>query len=458
MRLYLINPSNSLVSIDVKKSFWNKYRVWKPLNLLIIAGLTPSDWDITIIDENISTPDYENLKPPDLVGLTTFTSQANRAYEIADYFRKRNIPVVMGGIHATMCTEEALNYVDCVVKGEAEGIWGNVLEDFKKGCLEKVYECERQPMDNMPIARHDLLPDGAYFFGAIQTTRGCPLNCTFCSVSSFNGKKYRRRPIEDVIEEFKIIKEKHILIVDDNLIGTSSDHIANAKKLFRAIIDAKIKKRIIAQVTINMADDVELMKLAVKAGCFGVFIGFESPHHAGLKEIKKVFNLHKDRNLKESVKRMHKYGLSVVGSFIIGLDIDEPGIGRKIAETASHYKIDILNSMMLTPLPGTDLWNNFHAQNRIAVNKYPDDWKYFTLTYPVAKYKNLTQLEMIDEEENCSRIFYSKTNILYKLLKNFILWRNPIATLLTSLSYRSNAIQFAKDIKNCSLVTKNIDN
>jgi radical SAM superfamily enzyme YgiQ (UPF0313 family) len=280
--LYLINPRNPTVSLaQVKENLFNKYRIWKPLNLLILARLTPPEWDVTVIDENLRMPDYGSMPRPDLVGLTAFTSQAERAYQVAARFRRLGVPVVMGGIHATMCLEEALERVDVVVTGEAEAVWPPVLEDARQGGLQRTYAGAIADMDEVPPARHDLLPTG-YAFGSIQTTRGCPLNCSFCSVTAFNGKGFRRRPIENVIQEFNLIKEKRVLIVDDNLIGTSKEHIARAKELFQAMIDARIRKKWIAQVTINMAEDDELLRLAAKSGCFGVLIGFESLTDEGL--------------------------------------------------------------------------------------------------------------------------------------------------------------------------------
>ena len=235
MRLLLINPCNRLASmVKVKQNRWNKYRVWKPLGLLTLAGLTPMEWDVTVVDENLGIPDYSGMPRPDFVGITAFTSQAPRAYELAAEFRARGASVVMGGIHATMCPVEALEHVDTVVKGEAESVWAQVLEDVRTGTLEQIYEGGRIDMEQVPFARHDLLQDG-YYLGAIQTARGCPLNCIFCSVSAFNGRKYRRRSVENVVREFKMIRESRVLIVDDNLCGTRKDHIAGAKDLFRAL-------------------------------------------------------------------------------------------------------------------------------------------------------------------------------------------------------------------------------
>ena len=266
MKLYLINPSNPVVSIvKVRESRWNRYRVWKPLSLMVLAGLTPPEWEISIVDENFGSPDYKTMPLPELVGITAFTSQANRAYEVAAHFRHLGVPVVMGGIHATMCLDEALERVDSVVTGEAEEVWFQVLEDARHGRLRRRYDGGFSRISDIPAARHDLLATG-YAFGAIQTTRGCPLNCSFCSVTAFNGTHYRMRSIADVVQEFRLICEKRVLVVDDNLVGIRPEHIARAKDLFRAMIEAKLKKEWVAQATINFADNEELLVLAAKAG------------------------------------------------------------------------------------------------------------------------------------------------------------------------------------------------
>jgi len=438
MRLYLINPSNSLASIvKFKQSRWNRYRVWKPLSLMVLAGLTPAEWEISIVDENLGVPDYRAMPRPDLVGITAFTSQANRAYEVASYFRRLGVPVVMGGIHATMCLDEAIERVDSVVTGEAEGIWPQVLEDARHGSLKIRYDGGLAEMNDVPLARHDLL-NGGYALGAIQTTRGCPLNCSFCSVTTFNGAKYRQRPIPDVVREFRTIREKRVLVVDDNLIGTRPEHIARAKDMFLAMAQANLRKEWIAQATINFADDEELLALAAKAGCSGVFIGFESPAPEGLLEIGKKFNLLKGRDFRASVRRIRRHNILVAGSFIIGLDIDEPGIGKRIAEAASRYGVDNLNVLFLTPLPGTRLWDQMTSQGRIALDTFPEDWKYYTLTFPVAQYKHLSLDGIIQEMMSCNRNFYSSPRIARRLCSNLWQRRKPLLSLVVTLSYKNN--------------------
>jgi len=357
---------------------------------------------------------------------------------VAAQFRARGVPVVMGGIHATMCQEEAGRHVDSIVTGEAEAVWAGVLDDARHGRLRRSYAGRHVDMADVPPARHDLL-EGDYAFGSIQTTRGCPLNCSFCSVTAFNGRQYRHRPIPAVIDELRAIREKWVLVVDDNLVGTSPAHLRRAKDLFRAIIDAGIRKNWIAQVTINMADDDELLALAAKAGCRGAFIGFESPTVEGLDEVGKKFNLFRGRGFRESVRRIQRHGILVAGSFIMGLDSDRAGVGKRIAAAAEAYGLDVLNTLFLTPLPGTRLWEQMTSQDRIAANDFPADWRYYTLGYPTARYTHFSWTDLMEEMNACDGSFYSLRQILRRMADSVLKWRLPLMTLIANLSYRSNA-------------------
>lgn len=435
MRLYLINPVNPLALAEVRQGWFNRFRVWKPLGLLTVAALTPGNWDVTIVDENHGVKDYAAMPRPDLVGITAFTSQASRAYDLAKQFRAMGVNVVMGGIHASMCSEEAMEHVDSVVIGEAEGVWEQLLADAARGELKRTYEAQTPAETAMLAARHELL-SGGYALGAVQTTRGCPLNCTFCSVTAFNGARYRHRPVQDVVEEIKRIPERFMLVVDDNLIGISPAHFARAKELFRAMIRAGLNKKWIAQVTVNMGDDEELLSLAASAGCVGVFIGFESPTPEGLAEVGKKFNLVKGRDMRASVRRIQRHGILAMGSFILGLDTDSEGVGRRIADAASGYGLDLLNVLFLTPLPGTRLWETMQAENRIAANNYPWDWRYYTLTFPVADYKQLSQAQVIAEMECCDGTFYSPWRMARRLWGALWGGRHPLISLIGNLSYR----------------------
>jgi radical SAM superfamily enzyme YgiQ (UPF0313 family) len=438
VRLHLINPSNPLVSIvRLGDSRWNRYRVWQPLSLMVLAGLAPPEWDVTLLDENIQVPQYHEMPLPDLVGITAFTSQAPRAYEIAAHFRRLGVPVVMGGIHATMCVDEVVPRVDSVVTGEADAVWPQVLADAAAGRLRPRYDGGLAGMEAVRPARHDLLT-GHYAFGAIQTTRGCPMSCTFCSVTAFNGTRYRQRSIPEVVLEFGAIPEKRVLVVDDNLVGTRPEHIARAKDLFRALAAANLRKEWVAQATINFADDEELLTLAAKAGCVGVFIGFESPTAEGLTEVGKRFNVLKGRNLAASVARIQRHHIMVVGSFIIGLDVDTPGVGRRTAEAARRYGVDNLNALFLTPLPGTRLWEQMAAEGRLLLDEFPGDWQYYTLTFPVARYKHLSQDQAVEEMLACDRHFYALPRIAGRLWRSVWQRRQPLINLCGALSFRRN--------------------
>ena len=209
--------------------------------------------------------------------------------------------------------------------------------------------------------------------------------------------------------------------------------------MFRAMAQADLRKEWMAQTTVNFADDEELLALARKAGCGGVFIGFESPAPEGLLECGKKFNLLKGRDFRASVRRIQRHGILVVGSFIIGLDADEPGIGKRIAEAASHYGVDFLNVGFLTPLPGTRLWDKMKSEGRIPLDTFPEDWKHYTLTFPVARYKHLPLNDVMEEMISCNRRFYSMPRILRRVWGNLWRRRRPLVTLVGNFSYRDNS-------------------
>jgi radical SAM superfamily enzyme YgiQ (UPF0313 family) len=245
-----------------------------------------------------------------------------------------------------------------------------------------------------------------------------------------------------------LIREKYVLIVDDNLVGIRREHFARAKELFRAMIRAHLGKKWIAQVTINMADDEELLRLAADAGCCGVFVGFESPSVEGLTEIRKRFNIGRGRDLRASVRRMKRHGIPVFGAYIIGLDVDVPGIGRQIADAADYCGVDGINVTFLTPLPGTRLWDEMEKQGRIVVNAFPEDWKYYTLSFPVARYEHLSWTDMLDEREDCFRAFYSYPRAMRRVFGNLWCMRRPFNTLLgvlSNLSYSARAARLYRE-------------
>ena len=224
-----------------------------------------------IIDES---PD--NLPPLncyDIVGVSTTTRTALRACQIADEVRAEDCHAVVGGIHATMRIDESLRFFDTVVAGEGEYPWRLFLRDFENGDPNRLYRTfERESMDSLPFPDRSRISDD-YGIGSIQTSRGCPFNCSFCSVTAFNGKKYRFRSPELVLDDLATIPQKYIFFVDDNLVGNTKRSFDRAKRIFRGKVERKLERQYMAQVTINFGSDIELIELTAASGCWAVFIG-----------------------------------------------------------------------------------------------------------------------------------------------------------------------------------------
>ncbi len=378
-KLLLINPVSAL-----RKGFTLKTdAMYPPLSLGILAALTPGHWEVEIFDENFET--FHELIEADLVALTSFTSSAYRAYEIASVYKKANIPVIMGGIHASMVPKETIRYVDAVGIGEAESYWRSVISDFETGSLKPFYYGERFSMDKMPFARHDLFHE-KYTIDSIQTTRGCPFNCSFCSVTAFNGSTYRMRPVEDVLDEIEMVTKDRIFFIDDNLVGYSKKSKEHVKAILKGMIDRGIKKEWWTQCSLNVADDEEVLELFAKSGCRMIFIGIEAETSEGLQDTNKKLNARMGFDkYTEAFNKIHKHGISVLGSFIFGLDSDtvESLYNRK--NYIIHQPIDSYQTGILTPLPGTKMYRDFEAQNRIIKKNYPEDWQYYSIEDVVMK-------------------------------------------------------------------------
>ena len=244
------------------QSLWGLIGIKFPyLALTTLASLVPDSCEVKIIDENVDPVDFDF--PADLVAVSLMTPLAPRGYAIADRFRKKGIPVVIGGVHATMAPEEAARHADAVVVGEGELLWPEVIGDFRAGSLKKRYVRDRfAPLTSLPLPRRELLKRGSYLFqNTLQTTRGCPNDCDFCSVFSFYGRTYRFRPVGEVIQEIKTLKGNLIFFVDDNIIGNRT----YARELFENL--KPLKRRWVSQATLNLTRDRRLLTLARESGC-----------------------------------------------------------------------------------------------------------------------------------------------------------------------------------------------
>ncbi|MBW3022543.1 B12-binding domain-containing radical SAM protein [Candidatus Woesearchaeota archaeon] len=364
-----------------------------PLQLGYIAALTPNNWDIQIVDECVKVEDYENISA-DLVGITTITSLAPRAYFIAGIFKRRGIPVILGGIHASFLTDEAMKYADVVIKGEAEGLWKTVIKDFEKKRLKKIYEGDLADMNNIPSAREDLYP-GDNSVSALQTARGCPMNCEFCSVTSFNSNIYRQRPIKDVLHELEKTRNRAVFFVDDNIVGYGKKAEERAVELFKGISDTGLNKMWFGQASINMVNNDKVLKYASESGCVMLILGLESVNESSLKEYNKWANISSGiNNYKKIIKKFHDYNIGVHGAFVLGSDTDDKTVFNKTRDFAIESEIETFQFTNMTPLPGTKIYTRLMNENRILFKNYPQDWELYDGSRCVFQPKNMSAEEL----------------------------------------------------------------
>ncbi|MBI2850960.1 MAG: B12-binding domain-containing radical SAM protein [Chloroflexi bacterium] len=357
MKLMLIAPAISGNRRKLKKV------LVPPLGLGMIAALTPPDVEVSLIDENVAAIDFQ--EDTDLVGITVLTITAQRAYEIADIFRDRGIKVVLGGIHASFLPDEASQHADSVVIGEAEETWPRLIADFKANRLQKKYEQgERKPLNNLPVPRRDLFARGSYLIkNTLAATRGCPYSCSFCSVSSFFGRTYRCRPVQDVISELDTFDGgKYFFFVDDNIIGNTKF----AKELFRAMIPYKIQW--FGQASVTIAKDDELLELAAASGCIGLLMGFESISPANLASVGKKINIVDE--YQAVIRKIHSKGIGIHGFFITGLDGDKEDIFERTVRFAQKMKLESAGFAYPMPLPGTEFYDSMDKEGRIITKEW----------------------------------------------------------------------------------------
>ena len=424
MKLLLILPKN-------ERSYWGQVSKsgkagFVRLNLPTLAALTPKDWEVEILDARVTPVDY-NARV-DLVGITGFTAEMPSAYEIADNFRKNGVKVVMGGVHVSAMSDEALQHADTVVIGEAELIWDNLLEDFKKGKLKQRYKADNLcDMKNMVIPRRDLLNRKMYSgFNTLQATRGCPFNCDYCAVTAFFGHEFRVRPIDEVIAEIKGFDTKEFFFMDDNIVGRPK----YAKELFQRLIPLKITWG--SQASITMAKDPELLNLYARSGGKYAFIGLESLSQKNLESMHKGWNSAKD--YKEAIKKIQDAGINVVGSFVFGLDEDDKTVFKTTFDFIMETRMDAAQFHILTPLPGTVTYNVLEKEGRIIDR----DWAKYHTGEVVFQPKGMT----IEELQNGYYWIFRNTYTIKNILKRSL--RSPkgiVYRIAANLSYRKKALK-----------------
>jgi radical SAM superfamily enzyme YgiQ (UPF0313 family) len=427
-KLLLINP----LSTTREGLILHSHVIYPPIGLGIVAALTPDDWEVEIMDENF---ERFHFREADLVGFTALTSSATRAYELAAIYREKGIPTVIGGIHVSMVPEEARQFCDAVVVGEVEGVWKQLIADFEAGCLQQAYHADLMPFENAVAPRRDLFhPD--YRFASIQTTRGCPMKCDFCSVHTFNGSKYRVRPVEEVLDELETIPQEKIYFVDDNLIGYGKKAQQRAIDLFKGMIDRGIKKQWFCSASMNFAENEEVLELAAKAGCVMVLLGIESERIEQLEETNKKMNVKIGIDHYADVFRtIHKYGISVLGAFIYGLESDTPETMLRRTEYINGADIDAVQATILTPLPGTALFNRMKENGKLIFQDFPHDWQKYDFAEIVWKHSNMSREEFMTEVRKNWDLLYNDDILKRKFLRTLKQTRSTLAGIW---SYGSN--------------------
>src|SRR4030043_2171697 len=331
------------------------------VNLPLLAALTPFCHTVTIVDEAFAPDDIN--QDVDLVGITVMTGLALRAYRIADAYRQKGVKVVMGGIHPTVLPDEASEHADAVVVGEAGGVWPRLVSDAASGQMQRIYRAGAlTDLQGLPKPRRDLLP-GTKYQGftripiGVETSRGCPYDCEFCCIGQTLGQQYRVRPVQEVIAEIESIDSPHLFFCDDAL-GLNRNV---AKKLFTEMIH--LRRRWLAQGTVSLAEDLELLGLMEGAGGLGLLIGFESVQKGTQNEGDKIKNLKID--FYEAMTRFHGEGFGILGSFVFGFDYENKDVFEQTLDFIMRCRMDVVQVRVLTPYPGTRLYNRLLGEGRL---------------------------------------------------------------------------------------------
>jgi radical SAM superfamily enzyme YgiQ (UPF0313 family) len=396
--IHLINPKTD--SLTTRPIYLNR-ALYSPLaGLLAVAACIPGDqYDVVLTDENIEPVDFD--VKADLVGISAMTSYVNRGYEIADQFRAKGIPVVMGGVHPSFMPQEALKHCDAVVIGEVELVIGKLLDDLKQGVMRGTYRSDTlHPMVGMKMPRYDLLKKNRYVNRTfVQTSRGCHQGCTFCAEPLMNGLKFRYRPVDEVIHEIENCGSRIVSINDADFFGTPE----RPKEVMRALKGRGIQWQ--AGVTSKLAQDDHMLELAAESGCTMLSIGFESISRATLKSVHKHVN--RPETFAALVEKAHSYGIIVFGLFMFGFDSDDPSVFEETFKFNIDADYDACAYSVLTPYPGTLTWYEMKKANRIA----SFDWTMYDQGHVVYRPAGMSGEELRLGHRRAYEGFYSRSSI-----------------------------------------------
>jgi len=387
------------------------------LSSLSVAAAMPPEVEVRIIDEDIEPIDY--AAQPDLVGISCMTYNAPRAYEIADRFRAQHTPVILGGYHPTLLPQEAIEHADSVCIGDSEPVAKLMIEDLGGGALKPYYIAQPASLAGLPPPSRDLIRRRDYVqLDALQATRGCNQSCAFCSVAAFHHSHFRARPVVEVIDEMARLG-RNILLLDDSL-TCSRDYAAD---LFAAMIP--LKKRWFSQSSVSLAFDPELLSLAARSGCKGLFIGFESLSERTLRSWNKRVNLQRD--YLQAVRNLHAQGIAVFAGFVFGGDDERPDIFPRTLAFLLEANVESLQATRLTPFPGTPLFRDFERSGRILDH----DWSHYDFGSVVYEPQHMSRRTLNEGVAWVQRGFFSRRAILGRGWQD--LWTLGLETTLRAV-------------------------
>lgn len=380
-----------------------KYSQFPPLSLMTLAGLTPDDWDITIRDEHVESSEVDGHV--DLVGIQTYISSAGRAYELSKLWQGRGAKVVLGGLHPTSLPYEAAEHADAVCIGPAETVWSQILDDFKHNRLQKFYRGRAEGSAALvPLPHRDLMNPRAYLLRhTMVTSRGCPHACDFCYKSSFWGPTYYEpRPIAEIERELSLVDDRLVFFLDDNLLANRR----HARAMFDVLRDSGIAWQ--AAASLDVARDPRYLEEAYAAGCRSLFVGFESLSAENMRGNNKMVNAATD--YAEVCRRFHDAGIMINGSFVFGFDCDGPDVFERTVEFTEKNKILTASFHILTPLPGTRLFERLQSEGRIL--HY--NWSRYDTYHAVYRPSRMTPEQLEAGYREARRRFSAWSSILHR--------------------------------------------